>query len=158
MAACTHHLANERDKGRAKRRGGGRQPLSIDAMSAEGRYRSEPVSDMTPERLFDRQWALTLLDQVFGQLETEMTRAGKSRQFGAMKPALLGGAERVPYGTIAAELGISEDAARALAHRLRRRYRELIRAEVSRTLDNPDDVEDEIATLFSALAVRTGRS
>jgi RNA polymerase sigma-70 factor (ECF subfamily) len=157
MAACTHYLANERDKDRAKRRGGGQEPLSMDAMSAEGRYRSEPVFDMTPERLFDRQWALALLESVLGQLETEMASAGKSRQFEALKPALLGGAEKVPYATIAAEMGISEDATRALAHRLRRRYRELIRAEVSRTLDDSADVEDEIATLFSALTGRAGR-
>jgi RNA polymerase sigma-70 factor (ECF subfamily) len=94
MAACSHYLANERDKERAKKRGGDRPPLSIDALTAEGRYRREPVHDLTLERLFDRQWALTLLDQVLAQLELEMSRAGKSRQFVALQPALRWGKSR----------------------------------------------------------------
>jgi len=154
MAACSHYLANERDKERAKKRGGHRPPVSIDALTAEGRYGREPVYDLTPERLFDRQWALTLLDQVLGQLELEMSLAGKSRQFAVLQPALLGGAERVPYAEIAATLSISEEAARAAAHRLRRRYRELLRNLVFRTVDDPADVDDEISMLFSALSGR----
>jgi RNA polymerase sigma-70 factor (ECF subfamily) len=155
MAACSHYLLNERDKERAKKRGGNRPPVSLDALTAEGRYRREPVHDLTPERLFDRQWALTLLDQVLSQLESEMSRAGKSRQFAVLQPALLGGAERVPYGEIAATLSISEEAARAAAHRLRRRYRELLRNLVARTVDDPADVDDEINMLFSALSSGT---
>ena len=80
-----------------------------------------------------------------------MTRAGKSRQFEALRPALLGGAERVPYAQIAAALGLTEEAARAAAHRLRRRYRELLREEVARTLDDPAEVDEEIRSLFAAL-------
>ncbi len=152
MAACSHYLANERDKQRAQKRGGNRPPVSIDALTAEGRYRREPAHDLTPERLFDRQWALTLLDQVLGQLELEMSSAGKSSQFVVLQPALLGGAERVPYAAIAATLSLSEDAARAAAHRLRRRYRELLRNLVARTVDDPRDVDDEISMLFSALS------
>lgn len=155
MAACSHYLANERDKERAKKRGGDRPLVSIDALTAEGRYRREPVHDLTPERLFDRQWAITLLDQVLAQLELEMSRAGKSRQFAVLQPALLGGGKRVPYAEIAVTLSISEDAARAAAHRLRRRYRELLRGLVARTVDDPADIDDEISTLFSSLAVRT---
>jgi len=154
MAACIHYLANEKDKERAKKRGGNRPPISIDALTAEGRYGREPAHDLTPERLFDRQWALTLLDQVLGQLELEMSLAGKSRQFAILQPALLGGAERVPYAEIAATLAISEEAARAAAHRLRRRYRELLRNLVSHTVDDPADVDDEIGMLFSALSGR----
>jgi len=154
MAACTHYMANERDKERAKKRGGNQPPVSIDALTAEGRYRREPVHDLTPERLFDRQWALALLDQVLAQLELEMSLAGKSRQFAVLQPALLGGAKRVPYAEIAATLSISEEAARAAAHRLRRRYRELLKNLVSRTVDDPGDVDDEIRMLFSALSGR----
>lgn len=154
MAACSHYLANERDKERAKKRGGDRPIVSIDALAAEGRYRQELVHDLTPERLFDRQWALTLLDQVLAQLELEMSRAGKSRQFVVLQPALLGAARRVPYAEIAATLSISEEAARAAAHRLRRRYRDLLRDLVSRTVDNPADIDDEINILFSCLSGR----
>lgn len=152
MAACSHYLANERDKARAKKRGGDRPVVSIDAGSAEGRYRREPFHDLTPERLFDRQWALTLLDQALAELELEMSRAEKARQFAVLQPALLGAADRVPYAEIAAALSISEEAARAAAHRLRRRYRQLLRDLVSRTVDDPADIDDEISTLFSCLS------
>jgi DNA-directed RNA polymerase specialized sigma24 family protein len=151
MAACTHYLANQRDHLRAQKRGGGRVPISIDGSTAEGRYGCEPAHRLTPERLFEKQWALTLLERVIERLEAEMAGAGKSRQLAVLKPALLGAAERAPFARIAAELGVSQDAARAAAHRLRRRYRDLVRDEVARTVDDSADVEDEIAALFSAL-------
>ena len=106
---------------------------------------------MTAERLFERQWALTLLENVIERLETEMSEAGKAKLFSALKPALLGDEMRVPFARIAAELGLSEDAARAAAHRLRKRYRALLREEVARTVDKPEDVDEEIAALFAAL-------
>jgi DNA-directed RNA polymerase specialized sigma24 family protein len=151
MAACTHYLANQIDHERAKKRGGGLVAISIDARTAEGRYGCEPAHQLTAERLFEKQWALTLLDRVLERLEAEMNHAGKSRQFAALKPALLGGAARAPFARIATELGVSEDAARAAAHRLRRRYRDLLRDEVARTLHDSADVEEEIAALFAAL-------
>jgi RNA polymerase sigma-70 factor (ECF subfamily) len=153
MAACAHYLANQRDYDRAWKRGGGRTPVPIDAVTAEGRYSREPAHELTAERVFERHWALTLLGHVIDRLEAEMTRAGKSRQFAALRPALLGSAERAPYAQIAAELELSEEAARAAAHRLRRRYRDLLREEVARTLDDPADVDEEIRDLFVALGV-----
>jgi DNA-directed RNA polymerase specialized sigma24 family protein len=151
MAACTHYLANERDHAQAKKRGGGRVTISIDGLAAEGRYRRSPIHQLTPERLFEKQWALALLDRVIERLESEMAQAGKSRQFMALKPAVLGESTRASFARIAAELGLSEDAARAAAVRLRRRYRDIFRDEVARTVDRPADVEEEIASLFSAL-------
>jgi RNA polymerase sigma-70 factor (ECF subfamily) len=152
MAACTHYLANQADQGRAKKRGGGRSPISIDRPAAEGRYGCEPAHDLTAERLFERQWAMTLLEHVRETLAAEMARAGKARQFEALRSSLLGGAKRSPYSKIAAELGITEQAARAAAHRLRGRYRELLREEVARTLDDPAELDEEIRSLFAALA------
>jgi RNA polymerase sigma-70 factor (ECF subfamily) len=151
MAACTHYLANQRDHDRAKKRGGGRGVISIDRLNAEGRYGREPAHELTAERLFERQWALTLLERVVERLESEMVQAGKARQFAVLKPALLGGAARAPFSQIAIELGLSEDAARAAAHRLRKRYRDTLRDEVARTLDEPALVDEEIAALFAAL-------
>jgi DNA-directed RNA polymerase specialized sigma24 family protein len=151
MAACSHYLANQADHDRAKKRGGGRPPVSIDRLAAEGRYGCEPSHGLTAERLFERQWALTLLDKVLETLAAEMGRAGKARQFEALRPSLLGGATRTPYGKIAAELNITEEAARAAALRLRRQYREILREEVARTLDDPADLEDEIRSLFASL-------
>ncbi len=151
MASCVHFMANQSDRERALKRGGGHAPISIDGPEAEGRYGREPAHDLTAERLFERRWAMTLLDNVLGAVGAEMARAGKSRQFETLRPALLGEGERASYALIAAELGLSEEAARAAAHRLRRRYRELLRAEVARTIDEPGGVEDEIRSLFEAL-------
>ncbi len=151
MAACAHFLANQADHDRTRKRGGGRSPISIDRLTAEGRYAREPAHSLTAERLFERQWALALLDNVLKSLEAEMTKAGKARQFAALRPVLLGGAKRAPYGPIAADLGGSEEAARAAALRLRRRYRELLCEEVARTVDDPAEIDVEIRSLFRAL-------
>jgi DNA-directed RNA polymerase specialized sigma24 family protein len=106
MAACTHYLANQADHDRARKRGGGRSPISISGLEAEGRYGREPAHNLTAERLFERQWTVSLLENVLGALEAEMKRAGKTRQFEALRPALLGSAERTPYNKIADELGL----------------------------------------------------
>ena len=94
MAACTHYLANQRDRERAKKRGGPRAAISIDGLTAEGRYRCEPAHEMTAERLFEKQWALTLLDRVIERLDTEMSQAGKARQFAALDRPCWAGAAR----------------------------------------------------------------
>jgi RNA polymerase sigma factor (sigma-70 family) len=151
MASCTNYLANQLDHDRAKKRWGGGSPISIDRLTAEGRYGREPMHNLTAERIYERQWTLTLLENVLERLAAEMNQAGKARQFEALRPALLGEAERTPYGKIAAELGLTEEAARAAASRLRRRYRELVREEVKSTLDDPSDLDEEIRSLFASL-------
>ncbi len=151
MAACTHYLANEAKHARARKRGGGRSPISIDGLAAEGRYGREPAHTLTAERLFERQWAVALLANVMNTLAAEMARAGMSRQFEALRPALLGEAKRTPYGEIARGLALTENAARVAAHRLRRRYRELLREEVARTVTDAADVDAEIRSLFASL-------
>lgn len=151
MTACTHYLSNRLDHDRAEKRGGGRRPVSIDRAAAEGRYVCEPAHEQTAERLFERRWATTLLDLVARRLEEEMASAGKGREFAILRSALAGEPERAPFARIAAELGVSNDAARAAAHRLRGRFRVLIREEIARTLEDPADVEDEIRALFAAL-------
>jgi DNA-directed RNA polymerase specialized sigma24 family protein len=151
MAACTHYLANQMNHNRAQIRGGGRSRISIDRLEAEGRYTREPAHALTADRLFERQWALALLENVLNALAAEMTEAGKAQLFEALRPALLGGAERTPYSAIAAALDLTENAARAAAHRIRRRYRELMREEVARTLSDPADLDEEIRSLFAAL-------
>ncbi len=153
LASCSHYLANQSDRDRAAKRGGGRVTFPIDRLDGERRYAREPSHDLTPERLFERQWALTLLDRVLGRLEADMASVGKARHFAALRPALLGAGQRAPYAAIAAGLGLTEQAARAAATRLRRRYRELLREEVAGTLGDPAEVDDEIRSLFSVLAV-----
>jgi RNA polymerase sigma-70 factor (ECF subfamily) len=151
LAACRHFLANEHDRERARKRGGGRQALSIDFHDADGRYLLEPAHGETPERLFERRWALALLEQVLTRLRHEYETAGKGRLFGVLKSRLTGDVRGTPYSRVAVELGLSEGAVKVAVHRLRQRYRELLREEIGQTLDDATQVEEEIRALFAAL-------
>jgi DNA-directed RNA polymerase specialized sigma24 family protein len=152
MAACSHHLADCRDRDRAVKRGGGIIPISIDRALAEGRYSAEPVDELTPERLFDRRWATGLLDRTLSRLEAESIAAGKSALVTHLLPTLTGGRGEVPFAAIAAELGMTEGAVKMAASRLRKRYGALLREEIARTVADPADVEAEVRALFAALA------
>ncbi|HEV3260198.1 MAG TPA: sigma-70 family RNA polymerase sigma factor [Gemmataceae bacterium] len=151
LAACKHFLANERDRARAQKRGGGRDLLSIDGQAAESRYRLEPAHSLTPEKLFERRWALTLLDQVLARLREEFVAAGKDKLFEQLKVFLTGDKPATRQGQAARELGMTEGAVKVAVHRLRGRYRELLQEEIARTLDDPGQVQDEICALFAAL-------
>jgi RNA polymerase sigma-70 factor (ECF subfamily) len=148
---CAHFLSNRRDWDQARKRGGGRSPVSIDSVDAEGRYSRELADELTPERIFDRSWALTLLGRVLDQLGREYDEAGKAATFEGLRGLLAGDPEVDSYAAVAARLGSSEGAVRVAAHRLRRRYGELLREEIAATLAEPADVDDEIKALFSAL-------
>jgi RNA polymerase sigma-70 factor (ECF subfamily) len=158
LAACKHFLANERDRARAVKRGGGREPVSLDLQDAEQRYGLEPADELTPERLFERRWALTLLDQVLARLREESVRADKASLFDRLKGFLTGHADAKPYRQVAEELGMTEGAVKVAVHRLRNRYRELLQEEIARTVDDPAQVEDEIRSLFQALAGKSRRT
>jgi RNA polymerase sigma-70 factor (ECF subfamily) len=150
LAALKHFLANEWDKSRAQKRGGGLAFVSIDDTSAESRYVHEPADHTTAETLYDRRWALTLLDRVLARLREEFVVAGKAAHFEALKGTLTG--DRTPYAEIAATLGTSEGAVKVAVHRLRERYRDLIRAEIAETVGSPAEVEDELRHLLAALS------
>jgi RNA polymerase sigma-70 factor (ECF subfamily) len=150
---CAHALANRRDHDRAQKRGGGKPLLSIDARDAEGRYAREPAHDFTPERVFDRVWALTLLGRVLDQLEREYDDAGRQSTFEQLRTVLTDAADAAPYAEIAARVGSTEGAVRVAVHRLRKRYGVLLREEIAATLEDPADVDDEIHALFAALAI-----
>ena len=152
MAFCQHYLANHREREVAAKRGGGRVPVAIDGRAGEIRYGIEPAHDETPERIFERQWALTLLDRAMGRLDAEAARSSKSDLFARLRPSLVGDPTAPSHRQLAAEIGLSEGAVRVAAHRLRARYRELVREEVARTTDSPDDLEDEIDALLAALS------
>jgi RNA polymerase sigma factor (sigma-70 family) len=151
VAAVKHYLANERDRTRADKRGGGRRPISIDADDAESRYRLEPSHDLTAERIFERRWALTLLEHVLSALRLESVTEGKERLFEMLKGCLGGRPGEGRYRAIADELGMGEGAVRMAAHRLRCRYRELLRQEIAQTVETPEQIEEEIAFLFNAV-------
>jgi len=152
IADCTHFLSHERARARAQKRGGGWQIVSIDAGDADERYQRVLGHEVTPERLYRRAWAVTLLEVVLSRLRAEYERGGRGVLFERLKEVLTGGADSVPYAVIAAELGMTEGAVQVAVHRLRRRYGALLREEIATTVSQEDDIEDEIRELFEALA------
>jgi RNA polymerase sigma factor (sigma-70 family) len=151
LAACKNFLANHRQRERARKRGGNRVLVSLDLRDAEGRYLREPSHELTAERLYDRRWALTLLESVLERLGVEMEQAGKKLLFDRIAPALLGTGASAPFAAMAAELGMTEGALKVAAHRLRGRYRQLLSDEVGSTIDDRERVDEEIRDLFAAL-------
>jgi RNA polymerase sigma-70 factor (ECF subfamily) len=150
LACCNHFLANAWKQGRTLKRGGGYQALPMDEAAAEGRYQVEPATDLTPEKLFERRWALALLDQALGRLQAEWRADGKEALFQAMRVFLSDVKGAVSYAETSRETGLSEAAARQAVHRLRLRYRELLREEIARTVESPSEIDDEIRHLFAA--------
>ncbi len=150
-ASCKHFLANERDRQRAQKRGGACTMLSIDLHQAEERYRLEPADHLTPDKLFERRWALTLLEQVLSRLREECAAANKTSLFEALKGFLAGRKAEASYNEAGACLGMTEGAVKVAVHRLRKRYRELLQEEIMRTVANPEEIEEEIRHLFAAL-------
>ena len=136
--------------GHAPKRGGGRTVISLDSLDAETRYGLEPASDLTPEKMFEKQWALSLLEHVLSRLEADMAAEGKSGLFAALKEGLTGG-RQLTYAAIGAELGMSEGAVKVAAHRMRHRYRALLREEIAHTVAGPEEIGDEIRYLLSCL-------
>jgi len=150
LTALQHFLTNEWHKGQAQKRGGGRRVLPFDFEAKDSTARHEPAHQWTPERLYERQWALTLLDRVLTELRVEYDTAGKARLFEQLKDFLGGETKTSTYAAAAAALDMSEGALRVAAHRLRKRYRELLRHEVAQTVADDADIEDEIRALFAA--------
>jgi RNA polymerase sigma factor (sigma-70 family) len=149
LASLKNFLANEWDRSHARKRGGGQTIVSLDQEAGESRYQLEPSHDLTPERHFERQWAVTLLDQVLAALRDDYHAEGKSDLFEELKTVLTGQAGA--YADMAARLRRSEGAIKVAVHRLRHRYRELIRARIAETVEE-GDVEDELRHLMAVVA------
>jgi RNA polymerase sigma-70 factor (ECF subfamily) len=137
---------------RAAKRGGGIATLSIDARDAENRYLREPADTRTPERLFERAWALALLESVMVRLRREYEESGRGAGFEILKVVLTEVPGSVSHSELARQLGTSEGAAQVAAHRIRRRYRELVRDAIAATVSDPEEIESEIRHLFAALS------
>lgn len=150
---CSRYLANIFHRTTAQKRGGGQPVLSIDTVDAEGRYIRELADEATPERIFDRSWAMTLLGRVLDRLGQEYDDAGRGSTFEALRGVLTGDNDVSSYATIAERLNSNEGAVRVAAHRLRRRYGVLLRQEIAATVDDPTEIDDEIRSLFAALRV-----
>jgi RNA polymerase sigma factor (sigma-70 family) len=150
LASLKHFLANEWDRAQTQKRGGKHQHVSFDIHAAEIRYQQEPSNDLTAEKLLDRQWALALLDRVLIRLQAEFVTDGKGKQFEQLRTFLTEGKGATSYAVVAAKLDTTEGAAKVAVHRLRRRYRELLREEIAHTVADPANIDEEIRQLFAA--------
>jgi RNA polymerase sigma factor (sigma-70 family) len=151
LGSLNHFLSDEWDKARAQKRGSQRV-VSLDALSAESRYTAQPQDQTTPEKLFQRQWALRLLDQVLQQLQADYAAEGKAELFAQLQFSLTGQRSTIPYADLAAQMKMTEGSVKVAVHRLRQRYRAVLRQEIAQTVASPDDVEEELRDLFAALS------
>jgi RNA polymerase sigma factor (sigma-70 family) len=150
--AIRHFLSNERDRARTVKRGGTSPPISLDVETAEGTYRLEPRDDLTPEKLFDRRWALILIDRVLARLRDSHASAGKSELFDHLKGFLTGDSAGLPYADVAKALGMTEGSIKVAVHRLRRNFRDTLIQEIADTVSEPADIAAEIKYLMKAVS------
>jgi DNA-directed RNA polymerase specialized sigma24 family protein len=152
LASLNYFLADERDRASAQKRGGGREVLSLDARQAEERYRLEPVDERSPEKIFERRWAMTLLDQVLARLTQEFFNAGNRELFDRLQPFLIEGSGAKTFAQAAREAGMTEEAMKKAAQRMRRRYHQIFRDEIAQTVATPGEVEEELRHLCAVLS------
>jgi DNA-directed RNA polymerase specialized sigma24 family protein len=151
LAALKFHLSHEKERTLALKRGGGMTPIPIDGDTAEGKYRVEPVDRHTPETLFERRWAMLLLERALTNLREELKESARPERSLRLAEYLTGDSAAPGYKQVAQELGMSESAVKVAVHRLRGRFRELLRDEVAQTVSDPGMVDDELSHLFVAL-------
>jgi len=152
LASLKNFLADEWDRARAQKRGGDKKVLSLDFDAAASRYDLEPVDRLSPEKLFERSWALTVLTKAMDRLKAESAASDKQRLFDCLKVYLTAEKDAGSYRDVAGELNMTEGAVKVAVHRLRRRYRELVRDEIAQTVTTEAQVDEEIRDLFAALA------
>jgi RNA polymerase sigma-70 factor (ECF subfamily) len=152
LASLKHFLANEWDKAQAQKRGGGSAPLSLDWETADTRFQVAATSEPSPDTVFDREWALALLGKVIERLQAECGADGKAKLFEQLKPFLTAVPAEATQREVAGALGMEEGAVRVAVHRLRKRYRQLLRDEIANTLADPAMVQEEMRALFGAFA------
>ena len=152
LVALKRYMVNEWQHANRQKRGGGVAPLSLDWVDAESRYLIEPAHDLSPDKLYDRAWAMVVLERVITRLRDEHGGEDKAALYEQLKPFLMVGKSDIPYAQAAASLNMTEGALRVAVHRLRRRYRELLREEITQTLAHPAQADEEMQALFSALA------
>lgn len=151
LASLKHFVANERDRARAQKRGGGQTLVALDHDEAETRYRHEPGDTMSADRVYERRWALTVLEQALARLRTEHEESGKGVLFDTLKDCLTGSREAQPYAILAGQLAMSEGSVKVAVHRLRQRYRALLRDTIASTVSNDGEVDEELRHLVTVL-------
>jgi len=151
LVALKRYMVNEWHHANRQKRGGGDVTLSLNWQDAETRYQINPSHDLSPDKLYDRAWAMVVLEHVITRLRDEHGREDKAALYEQLKPFLMVGKSEIPYAEAAVSLNMTEGAVRVAVHRLRRRYRELLREEIAQTLANPAQADEEMQALFSAL-------
>jgi len=151
LTSFKHFVANEHDRERAKKRGGGQVPIALEVETAEARYAAEPPDTLTPEALFERQWALGVIDRAMARLRADLVEAGKEATFEHLKGFLIGEKEEGGYADIARTLGTTEGAIKVTVHRLRRRFRDQLRVEIGATVSDDSEIDEEIRYLIAVL-------
>lgn len=151
LTCLQYFLSNERDKQRAIKRGGGKPPLPLESADAEHRYAHEPADELTPERLFERRWALTILEQTLHHLRQEYVDRGKAEMFDVLKPALVADPQAASYRRLAEQLDQTEGAVKTHIHRMRLRYGALLRREIAQTVADGGQIDDELKYLMKCL-------
>ena len=151
LASMKHYLADEHDHASAQKRDRA-LTMSLDAQAAEERYRFEPADPVTPEQLFERRWALTLLETVMRRLCSEYKDSGRGTLFAALRFAITGDKSTVPYAELAKDLDMTGEAVRVAVHRLRRRYRQVLREEIAHTVAGESEIADELNALRRILS------
>jgi RNA polymerase sigma-70 factor (ECF subfamily) len=152
LTLLKHFLVNEYERHQAQKRGGGQVLFSLEELEAEQRYQFEPVDQITPEILFERCWAAALLDQVMSRLRAEYVAHCKTDLFEKLRPCLTGADGLIAYAELASQLDITENALKMTVYRLRKRYGELVRAEIALVVSSPAEIEQEIRCLIAAAA------
>lgn len=151
LAALNHFLSNQRDHERALKRGGGRTIISLDDADAETRFKLEPASDLSPEKIFERNWFLTLFQQAMDRMREEQVAAGRDELFDELKQFLMEDAEAGDYNAAAQKVNMTANAVAVTVHRWRERYKKLVHEEIVRTVADPNEIEDELRRFFTVL-------
>lgn len=154
LTAVKNYLTNEWDRARAQKRGGENVPLSLDFDIVENQYNLEPADQETPDKIFEKRWALTLLERIMNRLREELQASGNRERAERLLPFLTEDKADLPYKQVGQELGMSESAVKVAIHRMRKRYGALLRAEIGDLVDRPDEVDQEIRYLFAVLGPR----
>jgi len=151
LASLQYLLGDERDKAETQKRGGGATLIALDTRHAEQRYQAQPVEKLDPAKVFERRWAMTLLDRTLSRLEAEFAGPGRKERFEQLQVFLLGEPKTISYAEAGKRIGIKEGAVKVAVLRLRQRFRELLRAEIASTVANEQEVEEEMRYLFTTL-------
>jgi RNA polymerase sigma-70 factor (ECF subfamily) len=152
LASLEHFLAKEWTRANRLKRGGGQTIIAWDGCDPEERYRLEPADNWSAERIYERRWAITVLEQAMTALAAEYTASGKQSLFENLKPFISGSDDDMSYPELSSRLQMSEGAVRVAVHRLRQRYGESVRTEIARIVNRPEDIEEELRHLFTALS------